>query len=264
MHIGNKIIIKSYISLMATYNEAKKKYIKSLPLIPQTNPKIRPIFSFLTNCISKQFEPTIQEEISFYLKHHYELEDLQEGLGIASLLKFVKDLENIDGDILELGTYKGGTAIMLARFLKKINSKKKIYSCDTFSGLPDDDQFATQKNVKNLFSNNDYELVLKKIEKFDTSDKITLLKGLFNESLPEHLSENKFSFVLVDCDIYSSTKQGLDFVFPRLTKGGVIMFDDYDISNRENPFWGETKAVDEFCADKKIKLNLFPVPHIIK
>jgi len=250
---------------MATYLQLlKKNYMKFLPLIPQTNPKIKPIFSFMTKIISKQFDPIIQEELDFYLKHHYELEDLQEGLGIASLLNFLKDLENIEGDILELGTYTAGTTIMLARFLKKIKSKKRIYGCDTFSGLPYEDDFSTQKNVKNMFTTRDYESVIKKIRKFNVDDKITLVKGLFSETLYQQLNEKKFSFVLVDCDIYKSTKESLQFTFPRLKKGGVIMFDDYDIADRENPLWGETKAVDEFCYENKIKINMFPVLHIKK
>ena len=56
----------------------------------------------------------------------------------------------------------------------------------------------------------------------------------------------------------------MEFVYPRLAEGGIIMFDEYDRTDSDNPGWGETKAVDEFCSSRKIKVNLLPVPHIRK
>ena len=67
-----------------------------------------------------QFEPSVIEELNFYIKNHYELQDLQDGRDMGHLLTFIKDNESVKGNILELGIYKGGTTIMIAHFLKKI------------------------------------------------------------------------------------------------------------------------------------------------
>jgi len=96
------------------------------------------------------------------------------------------------------------------------------------------------------------------------SDKVTLVKGLFEETLYEKLADKKFSLVLVDCDLYDATKISMEFVYPRLVEGGIIMFDDYDRVSSDDPQWGETKAVIEFCSSKNLKVNIFPEPHIIK
>lgn len=248
------------------YRRVQRDYLKSLPDDPLTNLHLKKlVFKFITKAVSTEFEPIIQQELSFHVKHHDELEDQQNGIDMGNLLKFAKETENLSGDILELGTYKGGTTVMLARFLKKIQSKRKIFSCDAFVGLPSDDKFSYTKDAKGTFSDTNSDLVLKKFQKFNVEDKITLIEGLFENTLYQKLSKQKFSLVFVDCDLYDSTKVSLEFVFPRLMKGGIIMFDDYDrVFRDDNPRWGETKAADEFCASQKIKINLVPVPHIKK
>jgi len=257
--------IKLYKFGAKAYRRIKRDYVKSLPDDPLVSLHLKNhIFKFLTKAVYTEFEPIIQEELSFYVKHHDELEDQQDGGDIGNLLKFVKETENFSGDILELGTYKGGTTVMLARFLKKIGSKRKIFSCDAFIGLPTDDKFSHTKNAKGKYSDCDPDSVLRKFQKFGVDDEIILIEGLFEKTLYEKLAEQKFSLVFVDCDLYDTTKFCLDFVFPRLSEGRIIMFDDYDRAFKENPTWGETRAADEFCLSKKIKINLEPVPHIKK
>ncbi len=66
-------------------------------------------------------------------------------------------------------------------------------------------------------------------------------KGLFPQTA-DSVSKNKFSFVYLDADLYQSTKDGLEFFYPRLSKGGVIIIDDF-VSRR----WaGVETAVGEF------------------
>ena len=101
-----------------------------------------------------------------------------------------------------------------------------------------------------------------KLEKYDVVDNVVLVKGLFENTLYERLSDKKFSLVLVDCDLYDATKLSLEFVYPRMEKGGIIMFDDYDRINRDNATCGESTAADEFCKEKNLKIELFPEPHI--
>lgn len=219
----------------------------------------------MTKAISTQFDPEVRAELDYYRKHHYELEDLQDGLGIGSALKFLKDTEGVEGDILELGIFRGGTTTLMAKFLKKINSKKKIYACDAFIGLPYDDRFSSRKGGKGWLSDTSEQIAREKFEKFGVSNKIEIVKGLFEETLYQKLADKKFSFILVDCDLYDATKYSLKYAYPRLSTNGIVMFDDYyRFDNDNEPPSGETKAVDEFCAENEIDLSLNPVPHITK
>jgi len=264
MKLVNKALLGAYHFGINGYCQLQKKYPNVFPITPLSSPKSKIAFTLLTKVISRQFEPLIREELSYYVKHHYELEDLQDGLDMGNLLLFLKETENLEGDVLELGTYKCGTTIMMARFLKKIGSKRRIFGCDAFMGLPYEDKHSSQKNTTGMLSDVTLEEVEKKVTKFGMNDKITIIKGLFEETLSKVLSGKKFSMVLLDCDLYDSAKFSLEFVYPRIVKGGLIIFDDYDRVDAKNPGWGETKAVDEFCSSKKITVNLQPIPHIRK
>jgi len=258
------MIIGSYDLSVRYYSRIKRKYIKSLPGSPLSIPKFKLLFTLMTKYVSIAFEPIIREELSYYLKHHYELEDLQEGRGMGTWLEFIKKTENLDGDILELGIYRGGLTVMTARFLQKLHSKRRIYACEGFVGLPYEDRFSIWENAKGFYADTSPDLVLKKFQKFGVSDKITLVEGLFEKTLYEKLTDKKFSLVLVDCDLYDATKFAMKFVYPRLVKGGTVVFDEYDVVDVDQPACGETTAVNEFCSSENLTVNLFPVPHIIK
>lgn len=247
------------------YRYSRKNFFKFLPANPLAHYKFaHPMLNFRQQTVISQFDKKVQDQLLLYPKYHSELEDQQDPIGIGALLQFILETENLKGDILELGTYKGGTTIILALFLKKINSTRRIYSCDTFSGLPYDDKFSRTKDAQGKFSDVKYDDVLQKIRKFGVNDKIQLIKGRFEKTLQRYLTQNEFSLVFVDCDLYDAVKYSLEFVYPRLNKGGIIAFDEYDIADRENPLWGETKAVDEFCSHMGCKVKIRPVPYIMK
>jgi len=94
-----------------------------------------------------------------------------------------------------------------------------------------------------------------KFKKFNVSDKISIIKGKFEDTLFQKLSDQKFSFVLFDADLYNSTKFALDFVFPRLVNGGIMVFQDYEREEKLEYSWGERQAVDEFFSLHNLKLN---------
>jgi len=215
----------------------------------------------------KDFDPIIQEELLFFIRNQKELDCLQSITDIGNILRLIKRTEGLEGEILELGIAKGGTTIMMAHFLKKIGSKRKIYACDTFEGLPYEDKFSdkTSEQVSGMFKHS-YDAVSKQLKKFQVDEYIILIKGLFENTLYSQLSDRKFSFVFNDSDLYDATKYSLEFVYPRLVKKGIIIFDQYGggALNRKKGDWGESKAVDEFCAAKKIQLHFDPEPMLIK
>ena len=292
MKFFDKLIVKIFNYGAKKYLSIKENHYKKLPTVPSF---VLRIAKYKTKCEIEEslekFEPDIQEELLFYGKHHFELEDLQTGESIGNYLQFIKKTEHLEGNILELGTYKGGCTVMLAQFLKKINSKKKIFACDGFFGYPIDDKFSSQKNAKGTITDTNFQTVAKKFKKFNVDDKITIIQGLFEETLEKNLSNEKFSFVIIDCDLYESVKFCLKFVYPKIVENGIIVFDNYDLYNfgpnskfeeerlglietntadwsklfpEKQLAWGEIKAVDEFCNERKIKLDLTPAPHIKK
>jgi len=144
---------------------------------------------------------------------------------------------NIPGDLAELGVYKGETAKLIHHLIPDRN----LYLFDSFSGLPkqvireDCDGTVRPQTVK--FDNTTPDEVLAYI---NGNKLITIKEGIFPETATG-LEERTFAFVHVDADLYQSTLDALQFFYPRLSPGGMILLHDY------NHNWeGVEKAINEF------------------
>ena len=157
-----------------------------------------------------------------------------------------------EGDAVELGCYEGTSALFEARMLERMSPDKKLWLYDSFEGLPEktkEDVSAlgeaftagALKASKAVLAKNFVKAGLKIPE-----IKRAWFYELDPEDLPEHIC---FSFL--DGDFYESILDSLKLVWPKMTKGGVIVVDDYQ--NPKLP--GAKQAVDEFFADKNIKIK---------
>lgn len=210
-------------------------------------------------------DSTIRECVDWYIRNHARLEDTQSSIHVVPFLRFMRQTGSIPGDILELGSYKCGTTILLSHYLDMLGSDKKIYACDTFSGFPYEDRF-NDKSVKLKIRCNDTSLgyVTDKIASFQAAHNIRLVAGSFEDTLYQRLAEKRFSFVLVDCDLYDATKFSLPFAYDRMERDAVCAFDEYRIHGITIPRWGETRAADEFAAQNHISILLEPMAHFVK
>lgn len=146
----------------------------------------------------------------------------------------VEKTEKIEGDIAEVGVYKGGSAKLMREA-----TEKPLHLFDTFEGLPD-------KCAKDIsrFHKGDYSASLESVKSYlKNYPDISFYKGLFPVTA-EPVKGKKFSFVHLDVDLYESTLNSLKFFYPRMSRGGVIISHDYrDVD-------GVRKAFDEFFEDK--------------
>jgi O-methyltransferase len=163
------------------------------------------------------------------------LMSLREMFNVYNLVDKVKDRE---GDMAEVGVYQGGSA----RIIAEAKGNKPLHLFDTFEGLPDPDARYDKKMVKGDMQNTSLDLVRKNLDPYDN---IFYYQGLFPETA-EPIRNRKFTFVNNDTDIYSSTKSVLEFFYPKMTKGGIMLTHDYNDSRTP----GVRKAYDEFFADK--------------
>jgi hypothetical protein len=174
---------------------------------------------------------------------------------INVIFELLEKTNHLDGEIAECGVFQGSTLIPIALYQKEKMINKSIFGLDSFEGFDEmvniDIELGGSEDSRKKhggFSQTSLKYVLKQAEGFKVSSRIILLQGFFINSL--HQIENKkFSFVHLDCDLYYSYKVCLDFFYPRLVKGGIILFDEYN----DPPWPGCNKAVDEFLADKKEK-----------
>ncbi len=151
----------------------------------------------------------------------------------ASITELCKNI-TVPGSVIEVGVLNGGMGLHLAEILPD----RKIYLCDTFTGIPYT-SFQDNWFTKGYFSGVKVEEVR---EKFAPFPNVIVLQGLFPDNFVEMFDKEIFAVVHLDVDVYKSYKDGLGFLYPRTAQGGIIFLDDYKCTVCE----GCTIACDEF------------------
>lgn len=159
---------------------------------------------------------------------------------LYSLANYQKDVE---GDYAEVGVFKGATAKAICEAKKD----KPLYLFDTFDGLPEVSSFDSGMFKEKQFVSSE-DLVKKKLSKYSN---VNIVKGLFPQS-GTNVSNNKFSFVHLDVDLYRSTKDCLEFFYCRMSKDAILISHDYHAD-------GVRKAFNEFFEDKSEKVIKLPM-----
>lgn len=177
---------------------------------------------------------------------------------------------NIPGDIVECGVWKGGSTMLAALTLLSLkNTKKSIYMYDTFSGMskPSDvdidyEGTHSKKKWRSSQKENYNEWCFSSLEEVKENmlstgypvDKLYFIEGKVESTIPKTIPQ-KISILRLDTDWYESTYHELQYLYPKLSKNGVLIIDDYG-------HWkGCRKAVDKYLEEKNINLLLNPIDY---
>ncbi len=172
---------------------------------------------------------------------------------------------NIPGDIVECGVWKGGSMMAVARILIELGAAdRSLYLFDTFDGMSAptaaDKQFSGEgaadllrqepRETSLIWAYSPLDDVRRAMR--DTGyreDKIIFVKGKVEETLPKD-APKEISILRLDTDWYESTYHELIHLYPRLSVGGVLIIDDYG-------HWeGARRAVDDYVRQQKLPLLL--------
>ena len=159
-------------------------------------------------------------------------------------------LDDIPGNFVECGTWKGGTAAMLAFIIKKYSMRSRLlYAFDTFAGMPDptevDKHNGIPANHTGLGAGTLQAPILEGLklacQALDVNDIVKPIPGLFADTLPQYKSEiGDIALLHADGDWYQSTMDIFNNLFSQVVENAVIQIDDYG-------FWeGCKKAIHEF------------------
>lgn len=166
----------------------------------------------------------------------YTLVDLYRCYELWHLLKQTSDL---DGDVLEVGTWRGGTGGLLGARAKMLGLSCDVFLCDTFEGV-----VKTGEKDKTYsggeHADTSIPVVEELIEKLGVSN-IKILQGIFPEDTAHEVGDRTFRFCHIDVDVYQSGKDVLDWVWSRMPVGGIVVFDDFGFASTT----GITKLVHE-------------------
>jgi hypothetical protein len=165
---------------------------------------------------------------------------------------------NIPGDLIETGVWRGGASIFMRSILKAYeNTEKKVFVADSFEGMPkvnidlypEDKDFAGLTNCNGVLA-----IPLQQVQyNFNLygllDSQVVFLKGWFKDTLPNAPIE-KIAVMRLDGDYYESTMDALTSLYPKLSIGGYVIIDDYFIPCC-------AKAVHDFRTKYNITDELF-------
>lgn len=175
-------------------------------------------------------------------------------------------VNKILGDIVECGVWRGGSMMAIAYTLMQYDDNyRNLYLFDTFTGMPepsDKDITISGETASKLLKNSNKAdqksiwcyapLDGVKESMYGTGydpERIHLIKGKVEDTIPIQ-APNQISLLRLDTDWYESTRHELEYLFPRIVTGGVIIIDDY------GHWQGVRKAVDEYIQENNLKILL--------
>lgn len=213
--------------------------ITAFDIIRPTN-ALRTDISPLTLYLDWRHHQVERHGLAFY-KTHPVLYDIAETFygKIDRISLVVSSLEaslGADGEVAEFGVYRGHTAASIKRTLETHGSDKELYLFDSYTGMP-----VITHPLDRDWEQGDLASGVEHVQRlFEGQSQVNIVPGYFSDTLKDY-EDLRFSFCHVDADLYTSIKECIEFILPRLSEGGTIVFDDYGF--RDCP--GAKRAIEE-------------------
>lgn len=141
--------------------------------------------------------------------------------------------EKVPGDLIETGAWRGGACILMRAVLKIYDVRDRIvWIADSFEGLPKPniEKYPLDKQIP-FYTLDSLKVSLAEVKdnfkRYDLlDDQVRFLKGWFGDTLPK-APISKLAIIRVDGDMYESTIDSLKILYPKLSRGGFVIIDDY-------------------------------------
>jgi O-methyltransferase len=167
-------------------------------------------------------------------------------------LLLANKFKDVKGCVVECGTWKGGMVAGIAKMLNQ--PERNYYLFDSYEGLPDAVEldgkqaqaFATDPAMIAQYDNCKADIEFaREAMKLSGAKNVQIIKGWFNETLPNFPKNEKIAILRLDGDWYESTLECLNLLFDKVADEGVIIIDDY------YAWEGCAKAVHDFLSSRK-------------
>lgn len=187
----------------------------------------------------------------------YTMTSIERGYALYKAVRYIIE-SGIKGDFVECGVWKGGSCMLIAYTLIEAGvTDRLIYLYDTFDGMPEpgvNDFIAWNgKSVHEKWDSDKaglsdnftaWAVGMKTVQSTIRTtgypdENIIYVAGMVEESLRTERPD-QISLLRLDTDWYESTRAELEYLYPRLITGGVLIIDDY------GHFTGAKLAVDEY------------------
>lgn len=193
--------------------------------------------------------------------------------------KMYEQIKDVEGDVVECGLGEGSTFSMLAYLVGSENIhriswdrlSRTLWGFDSFEGWPEPTTYdASPRNPQKGEWKVPEEVIFERLEKSNIIKEfpwleIEIIKGFFSETLP-YFPDRKIAFLHIDADLYPGYFAALLSLFPKVSNGGIVLFDEYkefpnspEYGNGSIEKWpGCTKAVDEYFKNLPHRIQYWP------
>jgi O-methyltransferase len=167
--------------------------------------------------------------------------------------------DNIPGDFIETGVWRGGCCILLRGILAANGVRaRKIYVADSFKGVPPPQpELYPADRGDTLYRHSELAVPLDAVKANFArygllDDQVVFVEGLFSDTLPS-LQCGSFALIRLDGDLYESTYLALQHLHPKLSAGGFAIIDDFGVAA------GCRQAVLDYRAQQRIDAPIHQV-----
>ncbi len=186
---------------------------------------------------------------------------------MLSRIKLFEMIREMPGSIVECGVYRGNSLMLLQQLsltLEPYAINRTIYGFDTFEGFRSIDSKNDPRDINEMMFSDTNDRLLEEVvalqdvvRPVNRIAKTHLVKGDIAKTVPEFVQNNPgllISLLILDTDLYDSTKVALTHFLPHMHKGAIVLLDEVCYSK----FIGETIAFKEVCDLRKVRLKKFP------
>lgn len=175
-----------------------------------------------------------------------------------------KMISDIPGDIVECGVFKGESLTRFGHFREILgsNNSSKIIGFDNFDNVYPDTIYEEDQESRKFWMDtaNSSSISVEQLSKVFDHHKFTnytFIKGDITKNVPNFLKENsgmKISLLNIDCDFVEPTYTALKYCWPYISKGGIVLLDNYSGSSVDgHSYHGDTKGVEDFLNELEEK-----------
>jgi hypothetical protein len=161
----------------------------------------------------------------------------------------LRRIDHIDGDIVECGAKRGRSLFALIAACRRLGSSRRFIGYDAFSDYPQpapEDEPETHKYgnpghadsgalARQHLPNSGIDLAFVDV-------KVKIVKGPFPRTMPGY-DGNAIAHLHLDCDMYVEHAQAMHHFYPKVARGGVVVFDEY---HEKSLFPGARRAIDDY------------------
>lgn len=143
------------------------------------------------------------------------------------LWQLVEQSKKVPGALIEIGVWRGGTGAVIGKKAELCGINDTLYLCDTFKGIvkadPSKDTWFQGSEYRDASVKTVNKLVFQKVK----LKNVKILEGIFPDETKHLVKEDKFRFCHIDVDVYQSAFDIITWIWNKMSKGGIIVYDDY-------------------------------------